>query len=111
MLDRLKRRWPEHDSFVRSLRCILADKPGHICNSPVRACHFRTAANSGTGLKPPSWELWPGCDLAHVGEQHRLGQREFERRYSVDLHDIAVTCVHISTDQAMREYMKERGFL
>jgi hypothetical protein len=50
----------------------------------VQAHHVRTAANAGTGLKPPDTAAVPLCDQHHY-EGHQIGWRTFEARYRVDL--------------------------
>lgn len=71
---------PKHLAFVRSQPCCV---PG-CTRTPVQPHHVRTAANSGTALKPPDTETVPLC-VAHHAEGHRTGWRTFEDRHGVDL--------------------------
>jgi hypothetical protein len=99
--------WKRHDKHVRSHECIAAKFGG--CSGKVRACHRRSAANSGTGLKPHSWELYPGCD-GHHKEQHDIGQPAFELKYGVSLVQAARECVLTSPDWPMKQHMREHGY-
>lgn len=57
---------PEHRKFVRAQRCIY---DGVYCAGPMHAHHVRTAANSGTGMKPDDKFCVPLC-AAHHSELH-----------------------------------------
>lgn len=101
-----EREWPKHERFIRSLSCILSEGWEHVCIGKVRCCHYRSAANSGTGIKPPAWYTFPACDQAH-GEQHRIGQIAFEKKYAISLEKIALGLAKISPDLEMKKAMKE----
>src|SRR5205085_3708201 len=45
----LQREWPRHRRFVRSFGCSV---PLCTTNTPIEFAHLRSAANTGTGLKP-----------------------------------------------------------
>lgn len=55
----------------------LRKKPCCVCgkNPPSEGCHYRTAANSGIGIKP-LWSSIPMCHNCHA-EQHRIGTFNF----------------------------------
>lgn len=105
-----ERVWPKHDRWLGRLECVAAEKDGAHCSGKVRRCHHRTAANSGTALKPPSWELWPGCD-GHHGLQHTKGQPWFERWLGIKLEDVARDLARQSPDREMQAVMRQEGLL
>ena len=71
----------KHEAWIRSLTCSVLVCGG--CFGPVAPHHIRTAANSGTGMKPDSAWCVPLC-VAHHDEYHR-GKQTFERKYGIDL--------------------------
>jgi hypothetical protein len=92
-----KRIWLRHRKFVRSHYCVV---PG--CQATdIQFCHIRSAANSGTGLKPHDAHSFPAC-FNHHAEQHQVGQGTFEDRYGLDLAAIAAELVRRSPDVPMR---------
>lgn len=105
-----KLEWPKHRAFIRRHTCVVTVGKGHDeCSGSIQCCHRRTAANSGTSMKPGDWETWPGC-LKHHAEQHR-GEKTFEKKYGLDLAAICKEFVRLSTDQDMRNAMREYGLL
>ncbi len=106
-----KREWPKHRAFIRRHACVVTlGKVHDDCDGPIQCCHFRTSANSGKGLKPADWESFPGC-FRHHAEQHQIGQPAFERKYGIALDEICREFARLSTDTAMREAMKEAGYV
>lgn len=101
-----ERRWRRHEQFVRGFVCI-AFKTGE-CSPRIQCCHWRSAANSGTGLKPAAWETWPGCETHHA-EQHLIGQKAFELKYGLDCAKEAARLARMSPDVEMRQAMREAG--
>ena len=95
----------KHEKWVRGFGCCV---PGCQCRR-IEFAHVRSAANSGTGLKPPSWSGVPLCGGpdGHHAEQHRIGQPAFERKYGIDLSGIAAALARRTTDRDLREAMKE----
>lgn len=92
-----RRNWPQHRRFVRSHHCVV---PG--CQATeIQCCHVRSAANSGTGLRPHDQYTFPGCHNHHA-EQHQVGQGTFEDRHGLDLFAIAAELVRRSPDHDMR---------
>lgn len=95
-----KREWPRHRAWVRKHSCSV---PG--CNlEPIECAHIRTAANSGTGLKPPDWDSISLCHDHHF-ESHQA-ERSFEKKYGLDLMAIAHEFARQSPDTEMKEAMK-----
>src|SRR5574340_1265702 len=74
---------PKHMAWVRRVFVCAAWKSGE-CEGPNHAHHVRTAANSGTGMKPDDLTVVPLC-AAHHAALHNHGQKAFEERYVVDL--------------------------
>lgn len=85
----------KHLRLIRSLPCSV---PG-CYQSPIHAHHVRTAANSGTGLKPDDRMAVPLC-FEHHAEIHHIGKRTFEHKYGVDLRQVAS---FISASQSAKE--------
>jgi hypothetical protein len=92
-----KREWPRHRRWVRSFGCCV----GGCLNSDIEFCHVRSAANSGTSLKPSDIYGISLC-AAHHRQQHSIGQREFEKRHSLDLWALAEAFTRASPDVAMK---------
>lgn len=101
MLGRPKRVWKKHKEFIKLCRCIV---PGCMFEN-IDPAHIRSAANSGTGLKPPDWFLVPMCHWHHV-EQHQHGQPAFERKYGLALLTLAAHYASISPDKEMKQAME-----
>ena len=99
-----KREWVRHRRFVRSLACCIPN----CITEPVEFCHIRTAANSGTGLKPFDWHAVGMCRIHHQAS-HDMGIETFQKRYGVDLEKLAAEYVKASPDLAMKEAMREAG--
>ena len=100
-----QREFPKHRKWVRGFACCV---PG--CeNRRIEFAHVRSAANSGTGLKPSDASGVPLCGGpdGHHFEQHRIGQPEFERKYEISLSGIAAELARRTTDRDLREAMKE----
>jgi hypothetical protein len=80
------RKNPAHIEFVKSLPCCV---PGCLSWDTSDPHHVRTAANSGTGLKPPdSGHTVPMCHDHHL-EYHQIGKRTFQAKHGIDLAQIA----------------------
>jgi hypothetical protein len=93
-----RREWPRHRKFVRSHRCVV---PG-CRQEPVVFAHIRSAANSGTALKPHDGFGLSLC-VPHHAEQHRIGQGRFEVRHGIDLLQLADEFRRKSPDADMKE--------
>jgi hypothetical protein len=73
-----------HRAWVRRHYCSV---PG-CQRTPIECAHVRSAGDGGMGMKPSDKWAISLCDLHHR-EQHRIGEREFERRHAIDLVAIA----------------------
>lgn len=85
-------------AFVRSFPCCVEG-----CRSGMRIDphHLRTAANSGTGIKPiDRGNLVPICRLHH-GEGDFRGWRTFQIMHGIDLAAIAAEILTLFDAGAM----------
>ncbi len=75
---------PQHRAWVRKHHCSV---PG--CGKlPIECAHVRRGTDGAKGLKPSDkWSISLCC--AHHAEQHRIGEAAFERRYHIDLLELA----------------------
>lgn len=103
-IERVPRRdFPRHRAFVRSHHCCV---PG--CDAgPIEFAHVRTAANSGTGLKPGD-ESGVSLCRDHHAEQHRIGAISFQKRHGIDLAQLAAEYAVRSPDVHMRDVLRQR---
>jgi len=102
---------PVHRKFIRTFLCSVWKNDG-VCDDRhvVDCAHVRTAANSGTGIKPSDLYLLPLCRIHHR-EQHNIGQPAFERKYAAELGNMTLTQKAIefavaSPDRLIREAAK-----
>jgi hypothetical protein len=73
-----------HCNFVRSHGCCAP-----LCGGrPIEVAHVRIGSGAGVGQKPDDWNTISLCRECHA-EQHRLGERTYERKYGIDLAQIA----------------------
>ncbi len=96
------RLFPQHRRFVKAHLCCV---PG-CQQTPVEPHHLRTAANSGTGLKPPDWFTVPLCRLHHA-KAHSEGYEAL----GLDLEYLFKTAAWLAArtpDKKMRLAMKEQ---
>ena len=78
-------RSPEHRAWVRLHACCVP-----MCNSESRIdpAHVRSTGDGGMSMKPgDDWCVSMCRD--HHREQHQIGEAEFERRYGLNLTDLA----------------------
>ena len=61
--------------------------PGCLENT-IECAHVRRGSDGGVGLKPSDRWVISLC-VAHHREQHQIGERAFEERYSLDLSALA----------------------
>src|ERR1051325_11121972 len=99
-----KRQWPRHEAFLRRHRCVVGR--ADCDNSNVEVAHLRSAANSGAGLKPPSWDAVPLCHVCHA-QAHQIGHDTFAQIHKIDFWALAREFAKRSPDKAMREAMYE----
>ena len=105
-----KREFPRHRAFIRRHACSV---PG--CeNRTIECAHVRTGTDGGTSLKPHDRWTLPLCGPGFVNgeaveghhrEQHRLGEASFEKKYGIDMKEIAKEFAKRSPDQNMKEAM------
>jgi len=81
---KVSRTCPPHRAWVRKHHCSV---PGSR-RLPVECAHVRIGTSGGTAIKPSDRWCISLCRHHHA-EQHRLGQRSFEGRYSLDLVTLA----------------------
>lgn len=106
-----ERAWRRHETWIRGFTCVAFKADASTCEGrKVECCHYRTAANSGTGIKPGSWSTFPACSEHHA-EQHRIGQPAFERKYGVNLITECRRLARISPDAEMKKAAREAGFI
>jgi len=107
----VKREWPRHRKWVRSHECC-ASLHGFdefdFCEGPIEFMHVRSAANAGTALLPFDWFGVPGCSKHHKW-QHVHGAESFQKRYGVNLWELAAEFARLSPDKKMKEAMNEAG--
>ena len=92
-----------HRAFIRKHECVnfgSAVAPCYIDHA-IEAAHYRTAANSGTGIKPDDLWLLPLCRSCHT-LQHQIGQRAFELRYGISMRQKALAYALESPDRAIK---------
>jgi hypothetical protein len=76
---------PAHRAWIRRHHCSV---PG-CTSTPIECAHVRSGTDGGIGLKPSDkWAISLCRD--HHREQHQLGEREFQKRHRIDLHDLAL---------------------
>jgi hypothetical protein len=75
---------PAHRAWVRKHSCSV---PG-CARMPIEAAHVRKDTHAGLSLKPSDRWVISLC-AHHHREQHNVGERAFERRYSIDLAALA----------------------
>lgn len=97
------KRSPGHRNFVRGHECCV---PG-CTRRPIEVAHVRSGTSGGMGFKPS--DRWCvslcGGPEGHHAEQHRLGERSFEQKYAINLHDLAEAFVKASPHRAKLEAM------
>ena len=99
-----KREWPRHRAWVRRHLCCV---PG--CEQgPIEFAHVRTAANAGKSLKPHDAHGISLCH-AHHAEQHTKGHITFQKKYGIDMEQLAAEFARKSPDLAMKDSLKGFG--
>jgi hypothetical protein len=76
-------RCASHLTWLRGCTCAIEKRGGKI-----EAAHVRTGTDGGIGLKPSDTYAIPLCAEAHR-EQHQIGEPAFERRYGIDMRELA----------------------
>ena len=82
--QRVSRECPAHRAWVRRHHCCV---PG--CRMrPIECAHVRQDTDGGMALKPSDRWTISLCRTHHV-EQHQLGETAFEKRYNLDMRELA----------------------
>lgn len=80
--DRGKRS-PAHRKWVGNHECCACGATARI-----ECAHVRVGTDGGMGQKPSDWWTISLCHDCH-NEQHRTGERSFERKYKIDMKALA----------------------
>lgn len=88
----MDKRDPKHLAWVREQTCCV---PLCLSRPSIIAHHVRSAATSGTGMKPPDSSTVPLCMLHH-DEGHHRGWKTFEDKYGIDLTEAAAWYASVS---------------
>ena len=75
---------PAHRAWVRRHHCCV---PGCL-NIPIECAHVRTGTDGGVSLKPSDRWAISLCSHHHR-EQHQVGEAAFEKRYRINLYELA----------------------
>ena len=75
---------PAHRAWVRRHFCSVSGCPG----LPIECAHVRGETDGGMALKPSDRWVINLCSFHHA-EQHRLGECLFEKRYGIELVELA----------------------
>lgn len=77
-----------HIRWIRQHYCAVKGMNGHECKGRIEAHHVRLGTDGGVGLKPSDRWAVPLCVTAHR-ILHDEGQITFEKRWKIDLKEIA----------------------
>ena len=75
---------PAHRAWVRKHHCCVPN----CWRTPIECAHVRGGTDGGTALKPSDRWVISLCSHHHE-EQHRIGERAFEKRHAIDLLELA----------------------
>lgn len=79
-----ERSCPAHRAWVRGHHCSV---PACL-QRPIECAHVRCGTDGGLSVKPSDrWTVSLCRD--HHREQHRVGERQFQKNYGIDLYDLA----------------------
>lgn len=96
-----------HKKWVRGHECAIAGRAGHVCGGKIEAAHVRTGTDGAKDIKPgDNWTI-PLCGMAHVPDQHQIGEAAFERKYGIDMKAIAAELWRRSPHR--RKWEESRG--
>lgn len=73
-----------HRAWVRRHHCCV---PGCLMR-PIECAHVRRDTDGGLAVKPSDRWTISLCRSHHI-EQHRIGEAAFEKRYGIDMRDLA----------------------
>lgn len=102
----------QYRAWVRGFQCEIAGKNGHVCVPTRAAAHVRTGTDGCKDVKPSDWFCISLCDDyrgggAH-GEQHRIGEPAFEKKYGIDMKAIAKSRWNDPRNQHRIKYLREQ---
>lgn len=101
-------RWrsPAHCNFVRGHECCVPGCQGR----PIEVAHLRKGTDAGMGRKASDWFTISLCKFHHTGDQHNVGEPEFERKHGINLHELAAEFAAKSPKAAeIRRVQQERA--
>jgi hypothetical protein len=81
-------RCASHLTWLRGCSCVIEKRNGHVCSGKIEAAHVRCGTDGGISMKPSDIFALPLCAEAHR-EQHQIGEPAFERRYEIDMRELA----------------------
>lgn len=86
---KIRRRFPAHRAWINGFLCsvTLSDRPTD-CDGETQCAHVRRGTDGGIGEKPSDWWTIPLC-RAHHNEQHQIGEQAFEKKYGIDMKELA----------------------
>ena len=98
--ENVGKRSPAHCNFVRSHNCCV---PG--CDArPIEVAHVRVGTGGGMALKPSDrWTISLCRD--HHSEQHRDGERTFDKRHGITMKALAEEFTRASPHRKKLEEM------
>lgn len=92
---------PAHRAWIRRHHCCV---PGCM-QTPIECAHVRTGTDCGLSLKPSDrWAVSLCRD--HHRDQHRTGEAAFQKRYGIDLYELALEFARRSPH---RQHLLPRG--
>lgn len=101
-----ERVYQRHRKWLRSHECVCTLSPKSLgCAGRIEVSHIRTAANSGTALKPMDSSAVPMCEAHH--KQYHRGDKTFERIYGLDLAKLAAEFASRTPDEKLREVLRD----
>jgi hypothetical protein len=95
-----------HRAYVKRHACALCGYSG----PEIEFMHLRTAANSGTGIKPGDQFGIPGCRDCHR-DCHQRGHDTVAREHGTTLEKLFALAAHFAkttTDKALIEALREQ---
>lgn len=99
-----RREFPVHRAYVKSFGCAIRG----CFAAPTDFAHLRTAANSGTGLKPRD-EFGVFMCHEHHRESHQRGHRTVAEANGMTLDDLFAKAAHYAAttpDRALRKRLE-----
>lgn len=95
--------------WVRGHNCVCAETDPTGCEGKIQAAHVRRGTDGGIGMKPSDCYSLPLCS-SHHGEQHRIGEQSFEKKYRFSMRQVADRLWKrwTTTTEAGRKFMAAR---